>query len=102
MQGEWMWALIWHQEESLSVLLHPDEASLSKPHSILQFSQETIFNMTIGDTLQVAQGDHYGSIGVVKSVYFLKVEVGLVLEADGNYVSILIMPFIHFLTDYSW
>ena len=83
MPGEWMWALIFHQEESLSVLLHPDEASLSKPCSILHFSWETGYNVTVGDTLQVAQRDHYGSIGVVKSVNFLKAEVRFILEVDG-------------------
>ena len=85
----WLWVKCRFNETF--ILVHEDEVRITQPENILSFSKEKGYNVSVGDTLQVVRGVHYGVIGVVKSFNFPGAEVELLSEFNGGLVSIFVI-----------
>ena len=79
----WVMAIPPKEEHYSSVIIHEDEVKIRPPENTLAFSKEQGFNVTVGDTLQIARGPHYGVIGIVRSLDFPNAEVEVISEENG-------------------
>ena len=50
----WVMAIPPKEERYSSVIIHKDEVKIRPPENTLAFSKEQGFNVTVGDTLQIA------------------------------------------------
>ncbi|KAG6369657.1 hypothetical protein JVT61DRAFT_14156 [Boletus reticuloceps] len=73
------------------ILVHENKVRITQPENILSFSKEEGYSVSIGDTLRIVQGVHYGVIGVVKSFDFAKAEVELISEINGGLLKVPVL-----------